>query len=558
MAEPTLDLSFWILARERDISLAKINRETWLRKEHSVALCVANPPPNVAALPDVHPLRIARSAPMWAGSMLDGEHPRIKAAGVNASWWNASQPAIGSLAAFNGFLRAKVKAMVQAICASGHAFSVIMDEDTAFNTTNLRRWIRAHTNDTRGKAMLYAGSGTRGIGGGPGIVLSQGAAQRLCATHCPADIGNLGALGGGDHWLAECSRRAMIPRTVSPLFSPAPPWYHSIRYQRAELDRFVSFHRVRPVAGNYDFLPDPRCRVLSRGLRAWQTHRCLPHFAVIGTPKSGTTSMFGYLVQHPEVVSPRTKELHVFAPIVRGPRSGLNITPTNYTDKFPHIDPRSFTVTGDASPATLYHPFAAKLLLHQMHVRCIILLRHPVQRMVSEFENKRHNPLWIGRHPNLEDLLNHTVVPAVRDVARLFACRREDCVHPVVWQSWYDLFLPRWFDGRPSPLIIFADDFFRDEQATLDRVTYFLEIGRFRFNVDKVFNNHEARGVAARGPNALKTLAKNASSHTCERPRVLLKAQALMRASLLELQPMLRSYASLELPNTWWSPPTCD
>ena len=40
--------------------------------------------------------------------------------------------------------------------------------------------------------------------------------------------------------------------------------------------------------------------------------RVLPDFLIVGAMKSGTTSLFSYLVQHPGIVPPRVKEVHFF------------------------------------------------------------------------------------------------------------------------------------------------------------------------------------------------------------------------------------------------------
>ena len=38
-----------------------------------------------------------------------------------------------------------------------------------------------------------------------------------------------------------------------------------------------------------------------------------PNFFIVGTPKSGTTSLFHYLQEHPEVFIPSLKEPHFFS-----------------------------------------------------------------------------------------------------------------------------------------------------------------------------------------------------------------------------------------------------
>jgi len=47
--------------------------------------------------------------------------------------------------------------------------------------------------------------------------------------------------------------------------------------------------------------------VLPRGA---STYECAPSFVILGAQKAATTSLFGYLRQHPQVALPRDKELN--------------------------------------------------------------------------------------------------------------------------------------------------------------------------------------------------------------------------------------------------------
>ncbi len=38
----------------------------------------------------------------------------------------------------------------------------------------------------------------------------------------------------------------------------------------------------------------------------------LPNLVVAGVPKAGTTSLYAYLAQHPDVFAPKTKEIYYF------------------------------------------------------------------------------------------------------------------------------------------------------------------------------------------------------------------------------------------------------
>jgi len=38
-----------------------------------------------------------------------------------------------------------------------------------------------------------------------------------------------------------------------------------------------------------------------------------PNFFIVGAPKSGTTALYNYLKEHPQVYMPHRKEIHFFA-----------------------------------------------------------------------------------------------------------------------------------------------------------------------------------------------------------------------------------------------------
>jgi hypothetical protein len=50
-------------------------------------------------------------------------------------------------------------------------------------------------------------------------------------------------------------------------------------------------------------------------------HRAKPNFFIVGAPKCGTTPLYEYLKDHPNVFMPQLKEPHFFAENMRGRRS---------------------------------------------------------------------------------------------------------------------------------------------------------------------------------------------------------------------------------------------
>jgi hypothetical protein len=101
---------------------------------------------------------------------------------------------------------------------------------------------------------------------------------------------------------------------------------------------------------------NPRRTCRQKMIRAWQratcTLRSLPNFIIFGAMKSGTTSLYSYLLQHPAVASSAQKETYFFSfQCHRGP--------TYYRSYFPIKASRwinGWTHTGEATPFYIYHP----------------------------------------------------------------------------------------------------------------------------------------------------------------------------------------------------------
>lgn len=124
----------------------------------------------------------------------------------------------------------------------------------------------------------------------------------------------------------------------------------------------------------------------------------LPNFAVIGAAKSGTTALYEYLKQHPEVYMSPQKETNFFAfegqeVDFRGP-GDEGISRTSITDlgaynaQFAGVSGE--TAVGEASPWYLYLPgTAGNLRRHVPEAKLIVILRNPVDRAFSSYLHLR-------------------------------------------------------------------------------------------------------------------------------------------------------------------------
>ncbi|RFN60034.1 sulfotransferase domain-containing protein [Marixanthomonas ophiurae] len=101
-----------------------------------------------------------------------------------------------------------------------------------------------------------------------------------------------------------------------------------------------------------------------------------PSFIIIGVQKGGTTSLHKYLLQHPQLIAPKPKELHCFD-------NYNTFNAQEYLAKFPK---KYFSncISFESTPRYLYHPACAKKLYDfNPHLKFIVVLRHPVERAYS-------------------------------------------------------------------------------------------------------------------------------------------------------------------------------
>lgn len=110
--------------------------------------------------------------------------------------------------------------------------------------------------------------------------------------------------------------------------------------------------------------------------------RGLPSLLIIGAQRSGTTSLFNYLVQHPRVLPPYGKEIHYFDHYyARGVRW--------YRGRFPYSQRLRNALTLDASPYYLAHPHAPQRAAQLLpEVKLVALLRNPVDRALSHYQHE--------------------------------------------------------------------------------------------------------------------------------------------------------------------------
>ncbi len=123
--------------------------------------------------------------------------------------------------------------------------------------------------------------------------------------------------------------------------------------------------------------------------RATSDRRALPAFVVIGAQRAGTTTLWRWLLAHPQVLPPvlDSKGVHWFDLDAHRP-------PWWYRAHFPLRSTLArrtpSAVSGEASPYYLFHPRAPEMAAATLpDTRFVVLLRDPVSRAVSHYHHMR-------------------------------------------------------------------------------------------------------------------------------------------------------------------------
>lgn len=205
-------------------------------------------------------------------------------------------------------------------------------------------------------------------------------------------------------------------------------------------------------------------------------YRRSPNYLIIGTQKGGTTSLHGYLAQHPQVAASTTKEVHYFD---KNYHRGENW----YRTHFPLKAVSTHALCGESSPFYLFCPNSpARAAAMLPEVKIIVLLRNPVDRAYSHYQlTKRRN-----REPlSFEDAVAAEPERLAGERERLIADATYNSTsyrnYSYVSRGFYLQQLSEWWKHFPKRqfLVLQSENFFRDTANVFDRVLDFLKLDRW-------------------------------------------------------------------------------
>jgi Sulfotransferase family len=197
----------------------------------------------------------------------------------------------------------------------------------------------------------------------------------------------------------------------------------------------------------------------------------MPNFFIVGAQKAGTTSLYHYLDQHPEVYMSPRKEPHFFEGMhSEFRRPGLRSTPISDLADYQVLfaGASGERAIGEASASYLYSPRAPGLIKSSVSdARIIIILRNPAERAYSNYLHC----VQVGREPlgSFADALRAEESRMREKWGPLWYYRHKGFYYPQV-ERYFDVF------GRDRVGVWLHEDLRNETQSTLGEVFRFLGV----------------------------------------------------------------------------------
>ncbi len=189
-----------------------------------------------------------------------------------------------------------------------------------------------------------------------------------------------------------------------------------------------------------------------------------PNFFIVGAGKAGTSSLWFYLNQIPQVFMSPHKEPHFFSPTYLAPEKVHTFLNKNdYLNLFQDV--RNEKAIGEASINYLLDPTSPKLIYEKVpHAKIIIIIRDPIERSYSNyFDWFRGKIIKDSFHKTIHDITNG---------------KAKKQLLPVLYSSFYSKGIKNYQDtfGNHQVKIIIFEEYIKNMKLYLKDILKFLDI----------------------------------------------------------------------------------
>ena len=219
---------------------------------------------------------------------------------------------------------------------------------------------------------------------------------------------------------------------------------------------------------------------------------------IVGAAKSGTTSLYNYLNQHPDVFFPRVKEPNYYSniesedPLVyNSPKEGVFYHNKIINDEAVYFSlynsSGNYKILGDSSPSYLWDTEASKRIYSDFpDAKILIILRNPVMRTFSHYLMNLKSGTETETDFFKAVKRDETIKPKVWGNGKVFLYKELGMYYKQV-KTYFDTF------KKEHIKVIIYEEFFNDLEQGLFDVFKFLEIEpNQNINFDEIHNKYSA------------------------------------------------------------------
>lgn len=194
-----------------------------------------------------------------------------------------------------------------------------------------------------------------------------------------------------------------------------------------------------------------------------------PNFMCLGAAKSGTTSLYDILIQHPEIYIPQFKEPHFFD-VSENFANGLEWYKKNYFQK------ANQKIIADFTPSYFFDSNAPKRIFEALgpKMKFLVILRNPVDRAYSHYLHSKRD--FHESKDFLEALESEDI--RLREYIKksdYFSYLRHSYVNQGLYSKMLDRYL-KYYSLDKFLFINFEDEFVREKDATIKKILSFLNV----------------------------------------------------------------------------------
>ena len=204
--------------------------------------------------------------------------------------------------------------------------------------------------------------------------------------------------------------------------------------------------------------------------------RMLPSFLILGGSRSGNTSLFAHLIEHPNIIPGSMKEVYFF-------QYFTNNKTSFYRSQFPIK--RKNLITCDSTSSYFVHPLIPARV-HKLlpSAKLIVVLRNPVERAYSEF----HYTVTLGSEltENFEDVIKSELkrieIGNKKPELKIENTNYKHFTFSHLRDGLYAQHLERWlkFFSKEQLLVLHTKDLYTNLDQTLAETFEFLNLPKYQ------------------------------------------------------------------------------